>query len=34
LIPNGDKPWRCKTVWVNTKWDQHKTLDKSRYAAA
>lgn len=32
LIPNGNRPWRCKTVWVNTKWDKHKTLDRSRYA--
>jgi hypothetical protein len=32
LIPNGTKPWRCKTVWVNTKWDQHKTLNADRYA--
>lgn len=33
LIPNGNKPWRCKTVWINLNTDQHKTLDKSRYAA-
>lgn len=32
LIPNGDKPWRCKTVWVNTRWDNHKTLNSNRYA--
>lgn len=32
LIPNGSRPWRCKTVWVNTKYDKHTTLDTSRYA--
>ncbi|AVD99363.1 hypothetical protein SEA_BILLNYE_191 [Streptomyces phage BillNye] len=34
LIPRGDNPWRCKTVWVNLNSDKHKTLDRSRYAAA
>lgn len=31
LIPRPGK-WKCKTVWVNLKSDQHKTLDRSRYA--
>jgi hypothetical protein len=34
LIPRGDKPWYCKTVWVNVNSDQHKTLNRSRYAVA
>jgi hypothetical protein len=34
LIPNDNRPWRCKTVWVNLNTDKHKTLDRSRYAAA
>lgn len=31
LIPNGNKPWRAKTVWVNLRTDKHKTLNVSRY---
>lgn len=32
LIPAERGPWRCKTVWVNLKSDQHRTLDVTRYA--
>ncbi|QWT30094.1 hypothetical protein SEA_TUNATARTARE_232 [Streptomyces phage TunaTartare] len=32
LIPGVDnKPWFCKTVWVNLNNDQHRTLDTTRY---
>jgi hypothetical protein len=32
LIPGVDnKPWRCKTVWVNKNDDKHRTLDTTRY---
>lgn len=31
LIPNGSKPWTVKTVWINTRNDSHRTLDRSRY---
>ena len=32
LIPQVDnKPWKCKTVWVNKSSDKHRTLDHSRY---
>jgi len=34
LIPKGDRPWRCKTVWTNVRSDLHRTLDASRYATA
>jgi hypothetical protein len=34
LIPSGDKPWKAKTVWINLVTDKHRTLDRSRYAAA
>jgi hypothetical protein len=33
LIPGTEK-WRVKTIWINRRDDKHKTLDKSRYAAA
>jgi len=29
LIPGSE--WTVKTVWINEKNDQHKTLDRSRY---
>lgn len=31
LIPNGDKPWFCKTVWVNVRTDKHNTLNVAKY---
>ncbi|QGH79527.1 hypothetical protein SEA_LIMPID_226 [Streptomyces phage Limpid] len=32
LIPGVDnKPWFCKTVWVNKNDDKHETLDTTRY---
>ena len=31
LVPNGNRPWRVKTAWVNVKDDTHKTLDHSKY---
>lgn len=31
LIPNGDRPWTVKTVWINERNDVHGTLDHSRY---
>lgn len=31
LIPNGTRPWTCKTVWINKHNDSHKTLDSSKY---
>lgn len=31
LIPNGERPWTVKTVWLNDRTDTHKTLDRSKY---
>ena len=31
LIPNIDRPWTVKTVWINERNDLHKTLDHSKY---
>lgn len=31
LIPNLDKPWTVKTVWINQRNDSHKTLDRTKY---
>lgn len=33
LIPNGSNPWTVKTVWINEKNDDHKTLDRSKYVS-
>jgi hypothetical protein len=33
LIPNGSRPWTVKTVWLNSRRDLHRTLDRSRYIA-
>jgi hypothetical protein len=30
VIPQGDKG-KVKTVWVNKKWDRHRTLDRKKY---
>lgn len=35
LIPGVDnKPWFCKTCWINLRTDTHKTLDRSKYEVA
>lgn len=31
LIPNGNRPWTVKTVWINERNDVHNTLDRSKY---
>ena len=33
LIPRGGNPWFVKTVWLNSKTDTHKTLDRQRYVS-
>lgn len=32
LMPLGDGYWRCKTVWLNAKNDNHRKLDRSKYS--